>query len=127
MHTMTFTQENMKDMMNKIISRSLTNEALTEITTTPSTTNLLVADRYLKALSALVNDMTMIINSPQDTVYFFKYQIMIQDGRMPNVELNIQATTPSAYNFFEFSPQTLTFIKQYLLDTRIIPNPYDIA
>lgn len=128
MNTMSFDQNEMLELMDKVLQFTYTYQAefFTDLTS-KKVAKLLLASQKSKMLSEFLNDCAWIGSNPSTTVYFFSTKITIQGGHLPAVELQIQVATPEYTDFFKFSTATCEFIKLYLLEKRIIPNPFDIA
>lgn len=128
MHTMSFDQLEMLELVEKVLDFTLATQTESfDQLTTKKVGKLLLASQKATALAQFWHDCALISTSQSSTVYFFSTTITIQDGRLPLIKLKIQVTSPEQHELFELSSATLSFIKNYLLEKRIIPNPFDIA
>lgn len=128
MHTLSYSQAEMETLLTKVLSHTCKQQqqALDKVELS-DTASLLLSAKNSTFLADFFTDCALIKNSPDTTVYFISFTVTIQDAHLPVTSLRIHVTTPEQQDYVQLTTATLTFIKQYLLDTRIIPNPYDIA
>lgn len=128
MHTMSYDQTKMEELMTKVLDFTLTSHTQ-ELKTLDfqAHANLLLSAKKSQAIADFLTDCTIISTNPQDTCYFIASKVTIQAGNFPLVDLSVQITTPEQRNYQQLTPATLNFLTAYLLEKHLMPDPFEIA